>query len=122
MLSILRCQEYSRPLSLHINSKFQPLNTPLVETDSFMVVLAFKSSSLIPWSPRNKLNNHQDIIKQMNFMVNHVYMEDNTCDDLLADVGFGSLGLNFWFDMPPILCNNLINNKLGLTNFRFTSF
>ncbi|MCH84036.1 ribonuclease H protein, partial [Trifolium medium] len=39
-----------------------------IETDSSLVVLAFKNSSLIPWSLRNRWPNCQVKLRSMNFM------------------------------------------------------
>jgi len=58
-----------------------------IETDSTLVVMAFKSSSLIPWSLKNIWKNCKLITAGMNFIVSHIYKEGNQCGDSLASKG-----------------------------------
>ena len=48
-------------------------NNLWLETDSTLVVLAFKSSSLT-WNLRNRWFNYKILISNMNFVVSHVYI------------------------------------------------
>nr|ABN05677.1 Ribonuclease H, related [Medicago truncatula] len=44
-----------------------------------LVLLAFKSVSMVPWSVRNRWDNYVAITRQMNFIVPHVFKEGNCC-------------------------------------------
>jgi ribonuclease HI len=58
-----------------------------LETDSTLVVMAFKSSALVPWDLGNRWLNCIRITNNMNFVVTHVYREGNQCADRLANIG-----------------------------------
>jgi hypothetical protein len=56
----------------------------------------------------------------MNVMVSHIYREGNDIVDCLANLGTNT---EIFFLEPPVcIVNSLHRNKLGLPNFRFTSF
>lgn len=44
----------------------------------FFGVQAFSNSSLIPWPLKNRWYNCIDIAKNMNFIVDYIYKEDNS--------------------------------------------
>ncbi|CAJ2652147.1 unnamed protein product [Trifolium pratense] len=48
-----------------------------LETHSTLVVMAFKSSELVPWELSNKWMNCNLLTRNMNFVVSHVYREGN---------------------------------------------
>jgi len=73
-----------------------------LETDSKHVTLAFKNKEMVPWSLGNRWLNCLDDIKQMNFLISHVYREGNSCADSLANVGL-ALSLFVWFPSLPEL-------------------
>jgi len=54
-----------------------------LETNSALVVLAFKTSNQIPWPLRNIWNNVKILLVQMNFMISHIYMEGNQIVNLI---------------------------------------
>jgi ribonuclease HI len=85
-----------------------------VETDSELVVKAFKSSISIPWSLRNKWFNCQLLLKNMNLLVTHIYREGNDCADTLANIGLNLDNFIFWNEAPVEICVSLSRNKLGL--------
>jgi ribonuclease HI len=58
-----------------------------LETDSSLVVLAFRKASLVPWKIRNRWNNCMHSITTMNFLISHIYRERNGCADTLANIG-----------------------------------
>jgi ribonuclease HI len=93
-----------------------------IETDSALLVLAFKSSSMIPWSLRNRWNNALLKSKNMNLLVTHIYREGNVCADRLANIGLNLVNFTFWNSLPIALCSNFNRDKLGLPSYRFTSF
>jgi ribonuclease HI len=95
---------------------------PWIETDSSLVVQAFKSKTVIPWAVRNRWENCLLMITQMNFMISHIYREGNDIADSLANVG-NSIDNVLYFNEPPsCILNSLYRNKLGLPSYRFTSF
>ena len=91
-----------------------------LETDSQLVLLAFRSKTLIPCELRNRWINCLELVKQMNFFVSHIYREGNSCAD-----GFASLGLALssfvWFpSLPADIRHDYYRTGLGLPNFRFS--
>jgi ribonuclease HI len=59
-----------------------------LETDSKLVVLAFKNSSVIPWQLKNIWCNCLSLTSNMSFVVSHIYREDDQIEDTLANLGF----------------------------------
>ena len=96
----------------------------LLETDSQLVILAFKSLSVVPWVLRNRWLNCLVRIREMSFLVSHVYREGNACADNLANVGLALNSANlFWSDdLRDSIREEYNRNRLGTPNFRFTTF
>jgi len=84
-------------------------------------MLAFSSCCLVPWSIRNKWSNCLFKTRQMNFIVSHIYREDNTCADLLANIDLTTSENLWWDECPSEIRGDLIRNKLGLPNYRFVN-
>jgi hypothetical protein len=74
-----------------------------LESDSQLVLQAFKSNMIIPWSLRNKWYNCLVIIHNMRFFASHIYSEVNVCADGLANFGLTLAS----HDLP----RNKINNR-----------
>jgi len=59
-------------------------------------------------------------ISSINFLVNHIYREENFCADILANIGL-SLNTSVLFDTIPLEARAAyVHNRLGLPNFRFS--
>ncbi|GAU22346.1 hypothetical protein TSUD_106740 [Trifolium subterraneum] len=59
-----------------------------LETDSTLVVLAFKNSNTkVAWNLRNRWHNAMLLFKQLNGMVSHIYREGNQVADSIANYG-----------------------------------
>lgn len=67
-----------------------------LETDSSLVVHAFKSKNQVPWQIRNRWSNALVIIRSMNFVVTHIFREGNQVADSLANYGLSSTSFEFW--------------------------
>jgi len=65
-----------------------------------MVVQAFRNDDLVPWQLKNEWLNCTALVRHMNFVVGHIFREDNACADMLASIASsfvgGSLSLIFW--------------------------
>ncbi len=95
-----------------------------LESDSQLVNLAFKSNLVVPWCLRNRWQNCLVRLRNMRFVVSHIYREGNACADSLANLGlsFPSFEL-FWYDIiPDLIKGEYIRNRLGMPNFRFNTF
>jgi ribonuclease HI len=91
-----------------------------LETDSVMVTLAYKSPAMVPWMLRNRWFNCMHLLKDMNFILSHIYREGNALADRLASLGLGTTGFS-WFDVIPREIMQAYNhNRLGLPLFRFS--
>jgi len=85
---------------------------------SQLVIQAFKSKSIVPWDLKNRWDNCIGIIQGLNFCTSHVYREGNVCADSMANFGLSLSSFDlFWFDIIPD-----IRNRLGMANFRFSTF
>jgi ribonuclease HI len=95
-------------------------NNLWLETDSELVVKAFKNHTLIPWPLKNRWLNCLLVSTNMNILVSHIYREGNECADVLANLGLGLLNFSFWNDVPQPVFDSLARNKMGLPCFRFS--
>jgi len=95
-----------------------------LESDSQLVIRAFKSNTVVPWGLRNRWENCIHITHRMRFCASHIYREGNTCADSLANFGLSLSSLHlFWFDTIPNFVSREYNrNRLGMPNFRFVTF
>ena len=92
-----------------------------LETDSMLVMLAFKSVTLVLWRIRTRWDNCLALTRQMNSMVTHIFKEGNCCSDKLANI---SLSSNTYLWMSQIhgqVSADYIRNRLGLPYFRFVN-
>jgi ribonuclease HI len=93
-----------------------------LETDSMLVLGAFKSPSTVPCILRNRWNNCLLLISRMNFFVSHIFREGNKCADIMANIGLSlpiSTTHSWWSSPPPSLFSDLDSNRLGWPCFRF---
>jgi ribonuclease HI len=90
-----------------------------LETDSMLVVSAFKSSKTIPWQLKNRWDNCILLLISMNFFVTHIFREGNTCADKFANLGLSILTINWWSQPPFHIREDIVRNMLGLPYFRF---
>jgi len=62
----------------------------LLESDSMLVVKAFKNHALVPCKLRNRWLNCTIIALNMQIIVSHIFREGNQCADTLASIGLNS--------------------------------
>jgi ribonuclease HI len=93
-----------------------------LETDSSLAVLAFKSSSIVPWGLRNRWDNCMLLAGNMNFIATHIFREGNDSADSLTNVGLVLSNIVYYWETPPCIINSVHRNKLGLPSFRFSTF
>jgi ribonuclease HI len=92
-----------------------------LETDSSLVVLAFRTTSLVPWKIRNRWNNCMHTITTMNFLISHIYREGNGCADTLANIGLTLVHPIFWNDLPQAIFECFSSDRLGRAKYRFVN-
>jgi ribonuclease HI len=90
-----------------------------IETDSNLVVLAFKSSIVVPWDLSNRLLNCIWLTTGMNFVVTHVYREGNQHADGLANIGLTTDNFTIWYEIPSQILGFFADNRLDKPSFRF---
>ena len=95
-----------------------------LETDSQLVTLAFNSSSMGPWIIRNRWLNCMYRIRQMRFFVSHIFRDGNTCADSLANIGLSLTSSDLFSSdsLPDSIRGEYNRNRLGMPNFRFSTF
>ncbi|KAL5163978.1 hypothetical protein HKD37_18G049391 [Glycine soja] len=89
------------------------------ERDSSLVVQSFKNSDLVPWKLKNRWSNCINLTKTMNFLVGHIFREDNTCADILANEAHSYNEFYWWNSLPQFLAVDFNRNRYGYTNDRF---
>jgi ribonuclease HI len=89
-----------------------------LELDSTLVVKAFKSAMLVPWSLRNRWQNCLSLTQNMNFIVSHVFREGNSCADGLANVGLSLDRLTIWNEIPLVIKEIFEANRISKPFFR----
>jgi ribonuclease HI len=92
-----------------------------LETDSKLVVLAFKNSSIDPWQLSNRWSNCLVLISHMNFVVSHIFREGNQSADAIANIGLLSLEPLWNVVLPSQVREIFVRELLGFPNFRFSS-
>lgn len=90
-----------------------------LESVSQLVVAAFKSPSIVPWTLRNRWNNCVALTKSMNFFVSHIYREGNSCADRLAAYDLANQSYFWWDTIPQFLNVDFFRNRVGLPSYRF---
>jgi ribonuclease HI len=93
-----------------------------LETDSSLLVLAFNKPTLVPWQLRNRWLNMQVKLKNMRFVVTHIFREGNQAADCLANHGLTLQTLGIWFDIPVFINDCYVKDLLGMPSFRYISF
>jgi len=93
-----------------------------LESDSMLVVNAFSNSNIVPWHLSNRWLNCMKLLTSMNFVISHIFREGNQCVDSLANFGLTIQGLFSWESAPSFISSFLVQNKLGMPNYRFVSF
>jgi len=93
-----------------------------LETDSLLVLQAFKSISIVPWKLRNRWDNSMVLSGNMNLFLTHISREENCCADKLANIGL-TTDTFIWMDDVPIQVRaDFTRNRLGLPCYRFVNF
>lgn len=93
-----------------------------LESDSMLVVKAFKNHALVPCKLRNRWINCTNIILSMQFIVSHIFREGNQCADTLAGIGLDFEVPIVWLDRPACINTSFAQNKLGMPCYRFVHY
>lgn len=90
-----------------------------IESDSELVVAAFKNPDIVPWRLRNRWQNCLTLTNGMHFQVSHIYREGNSCADKLARHGVYIQGSIWWDSVPAFVREDFFQNRFGLPFYRF---
>jgi hypothetical protein len=90
-----------------------------LETNSTLLVMAFKSYVLVSWDLGNRWLYCIRITKSMTFVVTHVCMERNQCVDKLANICLTIVNFTIWHDIPSQLVGIFYDNRLEKPSFKF---
>jgi hypothetical protein len=84
------------------------------------VTLVFKSQITIPWKLRNRWNNCLHFVRNIYFVISHIYRKENYVTDKLVNFIF-DINDSLWFDTCPIVFeNDFVSNRFCLPNFLFS--
>lgn len=78
-----------------------------------LVVRAFKSTNKVPRGIRNRWNNCLILLSIMNFVVTHIYREDNTCADALANIGLSLNSFVYYYTIHVEVRSDYDKSKIG---------
>jgi len=92
-----------------------------LETDSMLVLLAFKFISLVPWRIRTRWDNCLSLSRQMNFLVTHIFREGNCCADRLANIGMSCNSFLWMNEIHLQVRADYIRDRLRLPCYRFVN-
>lgn len=73
-------------LSKFVYIKFCVWNNFWIETDPLPASLAVKLSHIVPWQLKNGWENNSYLIRNMNFMISHIFREGNHCANKLINL------------------------------------
>ena len=100
-------------------AKSKNWNSFWLETDSKLVVQTFSNQDIVPWQLRNRGSNCLRTVSNMNFIISHIYREDNACADTFANIGLTLNTFVYYYSLPIQIRSDYIKNRLGWPNFRF---
>lgn len=84
-----------------------------------LVILAFKSTSLVPWKIRNRWMNCLELLQRINFKISQIYREDNNCVNSIVSLSFDFFYFHWWDSIPNSISDNLYCNRICIPNYRF---
>lgn len=84
-----------------------------------LVVEAFQSLHIVPWSYRTRWKNCMHLCHQMQYRVSHIYQEGNNCADKLASFSLSNRSYPWWDLIPYFIRVDFFRNRLGLSKYRF---
>jgi len=90
-----------------------------IESDSKLATLALKSPIIVPWELKNRWLNCMRKLNSMQFILTHIYREDNHYADKLANLRLTVTNFIWWQSPLVVIREDLVRNRLGLPNFRF---
>ncbi|GAU26383.1 hypothetical protein TSUD_221100 [Trifolium subterraneum] len=91
-----------------------------LETDSMLVVSAFKNPHVIPWQIKTRWHNCIHLTHSLNFVISHIYRECNSCADKLANLGLSLASHTWWCQPPNVIKEDMGRNSLGRPFYRFS--
>jgi len=100
-------------------AKSKNWNNFWLETDSRLVVQAFKNQDIVPWQLRNRWSNCINITARMNFIISHIFREGNSCADAFANLGLTLDTFVYYYSLPQQVRSDYVKNRLGWPSFRF---
>uniref|UniRef100_K7L512 RNase H type-1 domain-containing protein n=1 Tax=Glycine max TaxID=3847 RepID=K7L512_SOYBN len=90
-----------------------------LETNSSLLVNAFKNPSSGPWSLFNCWKNCISLTNSFSFRILHIYREANACADSLASFGAHNLGFIWWDSPPSFISMELLRYRQDLPSYKF---
>lgn len=90
-----------------------------LESDSTTVVRAFSPPFCVPWEIRNIWLNCINLVSNWNFVVSHIFREENSCVDALANLGLTLTNTSLFSSIPLCIEADFVKNMLALPFFRF---
>ncbi|CAL0322958.1 unnamed protein product [Lupinus luteus] len=93
-----------------------------LEVDSSTVVDILKGKIHPPWKLIKKWILCQGNLQFMDRYTSHIYREENSSADKLANYGINSKSYSVWDKSPSFIQSDCFRNSIGLPSYRFTAF
>ncbi|KAH0665054.1 hypothetical protein KY285_026260 [Solanum tuberosum] len=93
----------------------------VIETDSLSTSKMIRREWRVPWNHIEEIENIQELAKDMNVSINHVFREANQLADKIANEAYKQQGKMEWhnFHQLPVECKKILNaDKSGIPTLR----
>jgi hypothetical protein len=80
----------------------------LIESESQVAILAFKSCNIIPWQLHNRWFNCMIKLRSMHYVVSHIFRDGN---HKLANLGLALNVFTWWNSAPNVVWYDLARNR-----------
>ncbi|GMQ03745.1 hypothetical protein CsSME_00049425 [Camellia sinensis var. sinensis] len=87
-----------------------------IETDAILLKQLLSTNISASHQLHNLINDCRYLLSCLGTpTINHVYREANACADLLANLGASVENFQSFVNPPPLVCNQLLANALGIS-------
>lgn len=89
--------------------------------EKLSVDIAFNPPYNVSWMIRNRWVNCINLVSQLNFVLSHIYKDDNSYADTLINLDLTLIDSTHFTSLPLFLRTYFVKNKFSLPFFKFIS-